>query len=160
MRLVLIAVGRARPGPERDLFDDYAGRIKAAGPSVSLGPLSLVEVESRKRLTGPELAQAEAQAILAAVPAGAGIIALDERGKHLSSPDFSAKLAALRDSGISDLAFIIGGADGLHDSVRARANLCLGLGAMTWPHMLVRPLIAEQIYRAITILSGHPYHRV
>ena len=160
MRLVLIAVGRARPGPERDLFNDYAGRIKAAGPSVSLGPLSLVEVDIRKRLSGPELAQAEAQAILSAIPAGASIIALDERGKQLSSPDFSAKLAAFRDSGISDLAFIIGGADGLHDSLRARANLCLGLGAMTWPHMLVRPLIAEQIYRAITILSGHPYHRV
>jgi 23S rRNA (pseudouridine1915-N3)-methyltransferase len=160
MRLVLIAVGRARPGPERDLFDDYTGRIKTAGPSVSFGPLNLIEVESRKRLSGPELAQAEAQAILTALPTGAAIIALDERGKHLSSPDFSTKLAGFRDSGVSDLAFIIGGADGLHDSVRAKANLCLGLGTMTWPHMLVRPLIAEQIYRAITILSGHPYHRV
>ncbi len=160
MRLHLIAIGRARTGPERALFEDYLGRIKAAGPAVSLGPLSLIEVEPRKRLSGPELMRVECDLILDALPPRSGLIALDERGRTLASPAFAKDLAQRRDQGLSDLAFVIGGADGLDALIRQRADLVLNLGAMTWPHMLVRGLIAEQIYRAITILSGHPYHRV
>jgi 23S rRNA (pseudouridine1915-N3)-methyltransferase len=155
----LIAVGRARAGTERILFDDYADRIKSAGAGQSIGPLQLIEVEPRKRLSGPDLIRAEADLILGALPPRCGLIALDERGKSLTSPAFAHDLAHRRDQGLSDLAFVIGGADGLDDRVRKQADLILGLGAMTWPHMLVRALIAEQIYRAITILAGHPYHR-
>jgi len=159
MRLHVIAVGRARAGAERDLFTDYAGRIRAAGPGVSLGPLTLIEVDAKRRAVGPELMRAEADAIIAAVPPRAGLIALDERGRSRSSADFAADLARLRDDGVGDLCFVIGGADGLDDAVRRKADQVLSFGIATWPHMLVRALVAEQIYRAITILSGHPYHR-
>jgi 23S rRNA (pseudouridine1915-N3)-methyltransferase len=121
--------------------------------------LSLIEVEPRKRLEGADLRRAEAELILAAIPDRASVIALDERGKSPDSKAFSADLCARRDSGISDLAFVIGGADGLDPSIRQRADRLIALGAMTWPHLLVRALVAEQVYRAITIAAGHPYHR-
>ncbi len=151
MRLWLAAVGRARPGPARDLFDEYAGRLG--------WPLTLREVEVRRRLPPDELKRQEAGLLLAAVPAGSVVVALDERGKALSSEAFAARLGAWRDQGAGDVAFLIGGADGHGDAVRARADLLLALGPMTWPHMLVRGMLAEQIYRAQQILAGHPYHR-
>lgn len=152
MRLTLIAVGRWKDGPERALFEDYARR--------SPWPLALREVEVRRRLAGPALKRAEAELLLAAVPAGAKLIALDERGREVDSPGFAARLGAWRDEGAGEAALVIGGADGLDDTVRQRADWVLALGRLTWPHMLVRALIAEQLYRAQTILSGHPYHRV
>ena len=105
------------------------------------------------------LKRAEAELLLAAIPQGSVVVALDERGKALSSEAFAAKMGAWRDQGAADIAFLIGGADGHGDAVRARADFLLALGPMTWPHMLVRGMLTEQIYRAQQILAGHPYHR-
>jgi 23S rRNA (pseudouridine1915-N3)-methyltransferase len=151
MRLTIAAVGRSRPGPLRDLFDDYAGR--------SAWPLVLREVEARKALSGAALKREEAALLLAAVPAGAAVVALDERGRDLDSAGFARLLSRWRDEGRAEAAFLIGGADGHEDAVRDRADLLLSFGRLTWPHMLARTMLAEQIYRAQTILSGHPYHR-
>jgi len=151
MDVFLIAVGRAKRGPEKDLFDQFAGRLRPA--------LSLREVEEKRPLTPPELKEKEADLLLAAIPPGAAVIALDERGKSLESIAFAAKLDGWKSSGVKSLALVIGGANGLADRVRDRADLVLCLGKMTWPHMLVRAMIAEQLYRAQQISAGHPYHR-
>lgn len=152
MKLWLAAVGRARGGPARDLFDEYAGRLTS--------PFTLREVEVKKRLSSDELKRQEADLLLAAVPAGATIVALDERGRALDSPAFAHKIGQWRDSGVADLAFLIGGADGHGEAVRQRADFLMAFGPMTWPHMLVRGMLTEQLYRAQQILAGHPYHRV
>ncbi|HSK38271.1 MAG TPA: 23S rRNA (pseudouridine(1915)-N(3))-methyltransferase RlmH, partial [Arenibaculum sp.] len=140
MRIWLAAVGRARPGPARALFEEYAGRLN--------WPLTLREVELRKRVAAADAKRREAELLLAAVPATATVIALDERGRNLSSEDFAARLGAWRDGGVGDLALLVGGADGLDAGLRERADLVLALGTMTWPHMMVRAMIAEQVYRA------------
>ena len=155
MRMTLIAVGRAKPGPVRDLYEHYAERL-GHGP---LGGLRLKEVEERRPLAAVQLKRREAELLRAARPKGARLVALDECGKALTSGDFAALLARWRDDGVQDLAFAIGGADGLDASVREAAALTLGLGPMTWPHLLTRALLAEQLYRAQSILMGHPYHR-
>ncbi len=158
MRMTLIAVGRAKPGPVRDLYDRYTERL-GHGP---LGGLTLKEVEERRPLTPEELRRREAELLLGALgalPKGARLIALDERGKALTSGDFAALLGRWRDAGAQDLAFVIGGAGGLDASVRQAAAFTLALGPMTWPHLLTRALLAEQLYRAQSILAGHPYHR-
>ncbi len=151
MRLWLAAVGRLRPGPVRAVYDEYAGR--------SAWPLTLREVEAKKKLAGDALRDHEGELLLAAIPAKATVIALDERGRDLTSMKLAERLGRWRDDGIQDLAFVIGGADGLSPAVRDRADLLLAFGRATWPHMLVRAMLAEQIYRAQTILTGHPYHR-
>ena len=151
MRLTIAAVGRARPGPLRDLFADYVGR--------STWPITLREVEARKGLTGAALKREEASLLLGALPAGAATVVLYERGRDLDSAGLARILARWRDEARGDTAFVIGGADGHDDSVRDRADLLLSFGRLTWPHMLARAMLAEQIYRAQTILSGHPYHR-
>lgn len=154
MRCHLIAVGKGTKGtPEKAVYDQYAGRL---APPFSL---TLREVEEKKRLSGPELKAREAELLLAQVPDGAAVVALDERGKALSSRDLAGRIADWRDGGVRDVAFLVGGADGLDAAVRARADLVLNLGRLTWPHMLVRGLIAEQLFRVQCILSGHPYHR-
>ncbi|MDA1091268.1 MAG: 23S rRNA (pseudouridine(1915)-N(3))-methyltransferase RlmH [Proteobacteria bacterium] len=150
MRVVIVAAGRWKKGPERDLFDHYAARITFA--------LELREIEEKKKLKPAALKAREAELLLAQVPDGAVIAALHEGGKTLSSTAFAAKLGIWRDEA-RDVAFLIGGADGLDEAVRKRADVILGLGAMTWPHLLVRGMLAEQIYRAQCILAGHPYHR-
>lgn len=156
MKVTLCVVGRLRTGPERDLIDDYLQRFDRTGRGLGLGPASVVEVEDRK---GGGKA-AEADLLRKAVPRGAVICALDERGKTMSSPQFADSLAGWRDAGRSDLAFLIGGADGLDKSLRAQAEARLSFGAMVWPHMLARVMLAEQLYRAAAILAGTPYHRV
>jgi 23S rRNA (pseudouridine1915-N3)-methyltransferase len=156
MRIVICAVGRARAGPLRTLFEDYAGRIDGTR---LFGRLELREVEERRALPAPELKSREAELLSAALPKGATVVALDARGQTMTSEVFAARLAKWRDGGVADLAFVIGGADGLDKTLLAKANLALSLGAMTWPHLLVRAMLAEQIYRAATILQGHPYHR-
>ncbi len=161
MRMTLIAVGRAKPGPVRDLYDHYAERLDQGGRGL-LGGLTLREVEERRPLPPEELKRREAELLLGALGArakGARLIALDERGKTLASSDFAALLGRWRDDGVAELAFVIGGAGGLDDSVRQAAALTLALGPMTWPHLLTRALLAEQLYRAQSILAGHPYHR-
>ncbi len=151
MRIHVVAVGRARAGPEKDLFDHYARRISF--------PLTLREVEEKRPMTVDRRKAAEAELLLGAAPAGARIVALDEKGRSLASTALAEILGGWRDEGIQDIAFLIGGADGLDETVRRSAALVLSFGTMTWPHMLVRGMLAEQIYRAQTILSGHPYHR-
>ena len=151
MRLWLAAVGKVKPGPEKTLFDQYAKRLTP--------PLTLCEVEEKRPLSVPERQAVEAKLLLAAIPDKARIVALDERGISLNSVDFAARLGRWRDDGTADTAFLIGGADGHDPSIRQRADLILCLGVMTWPHMMVRAMIAEQLWRAQSILSGHPYHR-
>ena len=155
MRMTLIAVGRSKPGPPREIYDHYAGRL-GHGP---LGALALKEVEERRPLSPEELKRREAELLLGAAPKGAHIIALDEAGKALTSAAFAGLLGRWRDAGVREIAFLIGGAEGLDRSVREAAALTLSLGPMTWPHLLVRALLAEQLYRAQSILTGHPYHR-
>jgi 23S rRNA (pseudouridine1915-N3)-methyltransferase len=155
MRLHLVAVGRLRSGPERALVDDYVSRFDRTGRALGLGPLTETEVEDRK---GGGMA-AEAALIARALPAGALVCTLDERGEMLDSPAFAAQLARWRDGGRQDAAFVIGGADGIDPGLRARADASVSFGRMVWPHMLVRVMLAEQLYRAATILAGGPYHR-
>jgi 23S rRNA (pseudouridine1915-N3)-methyltransferase len=150
MRLTIVAVGRQKAGPLKEIERLYAERITL--------PLTLREVEERRKLSPPEMKTREAALLLDAVPKGAAIIALDERGTALSSPAFAQRLATWRDAG-TDLAFLIGGADGLDSAILEKAQFVLSLGAMTWPHLLARGMLLEQIYRAQQILAGHPYHR-
>jgi len=151
MQFSLIAVGRARKGPEKALYDHYRTRLR--------WPLDLIEVDLRKAIEPMEKRrEAEAALILDALPQGAVLVALDERGKQLGSRDFAGKINEWQDQGERHTALVIGGADGLDQSVRDRARLLLSYGKATWPHMLVRAMAAEQIYRAQTILDGHPYH--
>ncbi|OYX44749.1 MAG: 23S rRNA (pseudouridine(1915)-N(3))-methyltransferase RlmH [Rhodobacterales bacterium 32-67-9] len=156
MRLHICAVGRLRAGPELALIDDYLKRFDRTGRALSLGPVSVHEVEDRKG-GGTE---AEADLLGRAVPSGAFLVALDERGRQMSSPDFASLIARTRDGGRQDMAFVIGGADGLAPGFRDRADTLLSFGPMVWPHMLVRVMLAEQLYRAASILAGAPYHRV
>ncbi len=156
MRMHICAVGRLRTGPERALVDDYLMRLQRSGRALGLGPVQEHEVEDRK---GGGMA-AEAALLERAIPNGALICALDERGSLMTSPDFATQLAEWRDMGRGDLAFVIGGADGIHPDLRKRADASLSFGKMVWPHMLVRVMLAEQLYRAASILAGSPYHRV
>ncbi|HMN51474.1 MAG: 23S rRNA (pseudouridine(1915)-N(3))-methyltransferase RlmH [Xanthobacteraceae bacterium] len=159
MRLLIAAVGRLKAGPERELLARYVERTNATGKALSLAPLEIAEIPESPAQTAMKRKSDEAKALLAALPAKAKIIALDERGKSISSEDFAKKLARLRDDGAGSVAFLLGGADGLDDTVRKKADLTVAYGAATFPHQIVRILLAEQIYRAVTILSGHPYHR-
>lgn len=151
MKLTLAAVGKARRDVHADLFAHYRSRLT--------WPLELKEVDIRRKLPPEQLQEEEAGQLLAQVPDGAIAVVLDERGKTLSSAEFAEKIGTWRDEGVRDIVFLIGGADGHHESCRKRADLLLSLGRATWPHMLVRGMIAEQLYRAQQILAGHPYHR-
>jgi 23S rRNA (pseudouridine1915-N3)-methyltransferase len=155
LKLTLCVVGRLRAGPEKELIDDYLTRFDRTGRALGLGPVRVLEVEDRK---GGGMA-AEAVLLRKAIPSGAAIVVLDERGKVMASPKFAARLADFRDAGRSEVALIIGGADGIDPDLRAEADLALSFGAMVWPHMLVRVMLAEQLYRAVSILAASPYHR-
>jgi 23S rRNA (pseudouridine1915-N3)-methyltransferase len=165
MRIVLGAVGRLKDGAERTLFDRYWERLEASGRKVGLGPLRLVEIpESRDASIGARQ-EAEAERLLAATGdpvsrSDAFIISLDERGKALTSAAFADLLRRQSDDGCKSMAFLIGGPDGHGTAISAAARMSLSLSAMTLPHGLARVVLAEQLYRASTILSGHPYHRV
>ena len=154
MNLAILAVGRMKPGPEKTLFDDYATRLDRTGAGQGIGPLTLREVEARKSGMA-----AEAALLDRAIPDGARLVALDERGRAWSSTDLAERLGRWRDDGIRTTAFMIGGADGLDPALRGRADEALSLGPMVWPHMLARVMLAEQLYRAASILAGTPYHR-
>jgi 23S rRNA (pseudouridine1915-N3)-methyltransferase len=156
MRLHLCAVGRLRAGPERSLVDDYLTRTERTGRPLGLGPVTEHEVEDKR---GGGMA-AEGALLSKSLPEGAALCVLDERGKTLSSPEFAQILVGWRDGGRQDAAFVIGGADGVDPVLRDRADLVISFGRMVWPHMLVRVMLAEQLYRAATILGGSPYHRV
>jgi 23S rRNA (pseudouridine1915-N3)-methyltransferase len=156
MRLRIIAIGRLRNGPEKHLIEDYIARFNRTGRPLGLGPAEFTELEDKK---GGGKA-AEGALLSKAIPSGAAMIALDEHGTLQTSPDFAQNLARIRDQAPPELIFVIGGANGLAPEVLARADVKLSFGKMVWPHMLARAMLAEQLYRAASILSGGPYHRV
>ena len=151
IRFYLLAIGRLRRGPLHDLQTDYAGRISP--------PATILDLEEKRRLPPALLKAREAELILAAMPAGARLVALDRAGKPWSSRELADRLTVWADRGTGAVAFAIGGAEGLAAAVLDRADAVLSLGAMTWPHLLVRSMLLEQLYRAQQILAGHPYHR-
>ncbi len=158
MKIAVGCIGRLKAGPERDLFDRYWDRLGASGRKVALAPLSLHEFAESRAGSADSRRSDEAHRLIGSLSAGY-VIALDETGRHLDSVAFAALIRQQRDAGCAAMTFLLGGADGHGPEVRARANVMLSLGAMTLPHGLARVVLAEQLYRAATILSGHPYHR-
>ena len=156
MRVSICAVGRLRKSPELDLIKDYTSRFDKTGRSLGLGPLSIAEVEDKKNIG----MSAEADLLERAVPKGAKLCILAERGQLMTSPEFANQLGQWRDQGVGDVAFVVGGADGIDPSFRAKADFAISFGKMVWPHMMVRAMLCEQLYRASSILAGGPYHRV
>jgi 23S rRNA (pseudouridine1915-N3)-methyltransferase len=153
MKIAIVAVGRLARGPETELVKLYVERATAAGRALGLGPVEVIEVEARKP---GKAAEAEA---LGPHLEGAHLIACDEHGRQVTSRAFAGEIAGLRDDGVRRLVLMIGGADGLDPAVLAAAKSTLAFGPQTWPHALVRAMLAEQVYRAVSILSGSPYHR-
>lgn len=154
MRIDIAAVGRLRKSPEAAMVADYLDRFAKTGRGLGLPAIRVVEVEDKR---GAGMA-AEAELLSRAIPAGAALVMLDERGEQPTSLDFAQRIATFRDQA-RDLCFVIGGADGLDPVLRDRADWQISFGRMVWPHMLVRVMLAEQLYRAATILAGSPYHR-
>jgi 23S rRNA (pseudouridine1915-N3)-methyltransferase len=159
MRLLIAAIGKLKQGPERALFAHYLGRAEALGRKLHLSPLTAIEVAESKAATAWARKDAEAQALLAKISSAHLLVCLDPGGEPLSSEAFAALLAKFRDDGTEGVAFMIGGADGLGRDALAKAAKRLSFGPMTLPHGLARIVLAEQIYRAATMLAGHPYHR-
>jgi len=159
MRLLIAAVGRLKDGPERTLYRRYAERIGQAGRGVALGPLDLIEIGESRTAGAKARADEEAQRLLDKVRSADFLIVLDERGRQFSSEGFAGFIRDARDRGVGLAAFLIGGPDGHGEAVRKEAGLLLSLGSLTLPHGLTRLVLAEQLYRAVTILAGHPYHR-
>jgi 23S rRNA (pseudouridine1915-N3)-methyltransferase len=159
MRLLILAVGHTRGTSENALVEDYLGRARASGKRLGFSSVAVEEItvsklrEARARITE------EGERLASRVPSGAHAVVLDAHGKGMSSEEFAEMLGAMRDAGARDLAFLIGGPDGLDPGPSVKPGRRLAFGPQTWPHLLVRAMLAEQIYRAMTILSGHPYHR-
>jgi 23S rRNA (pseudouridine1915-N3)-methyltransferase len=159
MRLVVIAIGRLKQGPERELAERYRKRFDDIGRKLGFRGVEIVEIpESRARDAATRIAE-EAAAISAATPEKSVLVTLDERGENIDSAAFSRRLERWRDQSVSSTIFVIGGADGLSPDLRRNGNLAIAFGAATWPHQMVRIMLLEQLYRAATILAGHPYHR-
>ncbi|MBZ0218052.1 MAG: 23S rRNA (pseudouridine(1915)-N(3))-methyltransferase RlmH [Fimbriimonadaceae bacterium] len=159
MRIVIAAVSRMRAGPELDLTQKFADRIRRSGQPIGITGLDIVEIEeSRARDTGTRKQQ-EGVRLLQAIPAGSFVVALDENGRNLTSRALSERFTNWRDAGHPAICFLIGGPDGLDSAVTGKADMTLSFGAATWPHLLVRAMLAEQLYRVTTLLLGHPYHR-
>lgn len=159
MRLVIAAVGRLKPGPERTLAEDYRTRIAGIGKGLGWRPPETLEHDESRAATAELRKTQEAAALLRACPEGAMRIVLDERGKPIDSAAFAALLQRAAEEGRSAACLLIGGPDGHDPSLRDSADHLISFGAMTWPHRLVRLMLLEQLYRAGTILAGHPYHR-
>ena len=151
MKITIAAVGRLKAGPERELWDQYTRRLN--------WPLTLKEVEERNPLKPAKLKQKEAALHVSAIPDGALIVALDKEGKSFSSEKLAEQFEKWMHEGPTDIAFVIGGGEGLDQSILHKAQLKIAMGAMTWPHMLARIMLIEQIYRAQCILANHPYHK-
>jgi len=159
MRIVVAAVGRLKRGPETELADRYAKRAAQVGRSLGLRYIETIEIrESRAAETGKRVIE-ESIALANVIPQDAAVTLLDERGESLDSAGLAARLSQWRTNRRPAAVFIIGGPDGLAASLRDKAELRLAFGAATWPHQLVRVMLLEQLYRAMTILTGHPYHR-
>lgn len=160
MRISLFAVGRLKSGPERELAERYLDRFAKTGPAVGLEYGKLTEINESRAGNAETRKREEAAHLEKLIADGAPMILLDERGKALDSPAFADLLGTMRDAGKRDLIVAIGGPDGLDPGLAAQAAHMLSFGKMTWPHQMVRVMLAEQLYRAVTILSRHPYHRV
>ena len=159
MKLVVIAIGRLKQGPERELSERYRERFEDLGRKLGFRGLEIREIpESRARDAATRIAE-EAAAISAAIPEKSVLVALDERGENVDSATFARHLGRWRDEAAADTIFTIGGADGLSPELWRKAKLRMAFGSATWPHQMVRVMLLEQIYRAATILAGHPYHR-
>lgn len=151
MRITLAAVGKMKASPERDLLQKYCKQLP--------WPVTVKEIDIKKSLPTEQRKRAEAEQLLEACSGAHVLVALDEHGKNLSSEELASKFSGWQQDSSSHIALIIGGQDGLDESVRQRCNLLLSFGKLTWPHMMVRSMLGEQLYRVHTILSGHPYHR-
>jgi len=159
MHLIVIAIGRLKQGPERELAERYRERFDDIGRKQGFRGLAIHEIpESRARDAATRISE-EASAISAAIPDKSVIVALDERGDNVDSAAFARHLGRWRDDSVANTIFVIGGADGLSPDLRRKARLNVAFGSATWPHQMVRVMLLEQIYRAATILAGHPYHR-
>jgi 23S rRNA (pseudouridine1915-N3)-methyltransferase len=159
MRLLVVSIGRLKQGPERELAERYRERFDDIGRKLGFRGLEIQEIpESRARDAATRIAE-EAAAISAAIPEKSVMVALDERGKSLDSATFAQQLGRWRDDQVANTIFTIGGADGLSPDLQRKAKLRIAFGSATWPHQMVRVMLLEQIYRAATILAGHPYHR-
>lgn len=159
MRVLVLAVGRMKKGAEADLADRYLKRAMQAGRAIGLRGIDVVEIRESRAQDAERRKLEESIAIASVIPDGAVVVLLDERGDGFGSAAFADQLGRWRDAGQAALVFVIGGADGLSETLRERARITLNFGQATWPHQLVRIMLMEQLYRAVTILSGHPYHR-
>jgi 23S rRNA (pseudouridine1915-N3)-methyltransferase len=159
MRLLIAAVGKLKQGPERELFEHYLARTETSGRKLGISPATVVEVPESRGPTPAARTAAEGIAMLSRVPPTHKLICLDRRGEFIESAEFAEAIGRFRDSGAAGVAFVVGGAEGLAPETLARADRKISLGPMTLPHGLARIVLAEQIYRAMTILAGHPYHR-
>lgn len=153
MHITLISIGKLKSGPEKDLVDDYVSRFNKAGPGIGLRSLKLVDLASGGGLN------AEGERLLSAIPDGARMIRLDEHGPQLRSVKFSSQIATWRDDGQSQLCFLIGGAEGYSEAVRDACPDTMAFGPQTWPHRLVKVMLVEQLYRAVSLQAGLPYHK-
>ena len=159
MRLLILAVGQSRGTPEGALTEDYAGRSRNFGKRYGITSVAVEEIAVSKLREARARMESEGDKLAERIPQGAHVILLDARGKGMTSDAFAEMLGAMRDAGARDLAFLIGGPDGLDPGPAVKAGRSLAFGTQTWPHLLVRVMLAEQVYRAVTILAGHPYHR-
>lgn len=159
MRVTLVAIGRARDEPEAALFERYWDRAAVSGTKLGFSRFSTNFIETSRKPSVAERMREEADRLQQRLPRGAYVVVLDSRGQSLTSDGFAGQLARLRDTGITDVAFVIGGPDGLLPDFRDSAQARIAFGPQTWPHLLVRTMLAEQIFRALSILAGHPYHR-
>lgn len=159
MKIIVHAVGRMKSGPEKELADRYFERFARTGPALGLEFAGIAEIAEGRGQTASERRREEGQKLQTQLQPGSALILLDERGRSFSSEDFAGRIGLLRDGGRKALVVAIGGPDGHDQSLRDQAELVVSFGTMTWPHQLVRVMLGEQLYRAATILSGHPYHR-
>ncbi|MCF6320311.1 MAG: 23S rRNA (pseudouridine(1915)-N(3))-methyltransferase RlmH [Rhizobiaceae bacterium] len=159
MKIKIAAIGKLKAGPEQELFSRYLKRSRNSGVQVGISEISVQEYSESKAASVSQRKQQEANLLISNPGNGSVLVAFDENGRDLTSAQFSQYLAKERDDGVNEMVMVVGGADGLGDELLKSASTTIRLGAMTWPHQIVRILLAEQIYRAITILSGHPYHR-
>jgi 23S rRNA (pseudouridine1915-N3)-methyltransferase len=159
MRLLVLAVGNARSTPEGALSDDFLGRARAMGRRLGISAVAVEEVPVSKLREPRARIAAEGEKLAHRIPEGAHVIFMDAKGKGMTSDAFAEMLAALRDAGARDLVFLIGGPDGLDPGPSVKPGRSLAFGPQTWPHLMARAMLSEQIYRALTILAGHPYHR-
>jgi 23S rRNA (pseudouridine1915-N3)-methyltransferase len=159
MRIVVAAVGRLKQGPERELAERYRKRAADAGRSAGVSACDIIEIKESRAGDAARRMLEESIAIANIIPEDGVIVILDERGESMRSSDFAGRLQGWRSQDKPAVAFIIGGDDGLAPGLREKSNMAIAFGAATWPHQLVRIMLLEQLYRAVTILAGHPYHR-